>query len=127
MRKLYKATKISTVVFVSDKTDKKELFTEAQHWFEQEIKQNCDDPVAGEFARTDISELTSLENLPDMWTPESCIWGIQSSDNFPDQYYVTCSQWFNEEKLARVNNLKAEIARLTEELDSLTAETADTN
>lgn len=127
MRKLYKATKISNVVFVSDKTDKKELFTEAQHWFEQEINQNGDNPVVGEFASTDISELTSLENLPDMWTPECCIWGIQPSDNFPDQYHVTCSQWFNEEKLAKVNNLKAEIARLTEELDSLTAETADTN
>jgi hypothetical protein len=123
MRKLYKATKISTIVFVSDKTDKKELFTEAQNWFEQEKSTNGDDPVAGEFARTDISELNSLKNLPDRWAPESCIWGIQASDNFPDQHFVTCSQWFDEQKITRIEILKQEIVRLNEELHSLTTNT----
>lgn len=107
--KLYKAKCELEVVFYSDSEGQYDLQGEALKWA---IKN--EDQSGG--AIVNISEVKSLDDLPKSWEGSCTPWGE------PD---ITCSDWFN--KKFKINNLKAEIARLTEELDSLTVETADTN
>ena len=107
--KLYKAKCELEVVFFSDYDDGYDLRGEALKW----AIENEDQSGGG---IVNISELKNLDDLPKGWDGSCTPWG---------EIDITCSDWFN--KKLKIENLKAEIARLTEELNSLTAETADTN
>lgn len=105
MTKLYKATKTLSTVFFSDSTDKIQLKVEAETYLEKE-EENIVFPI-------NISEVSCLEDLPENWNGKTTPWGLEP---------ITCAEWFsrkNNEKLKKVNSIKAEIARLNEELNSL--------
>lgn len=106
MMKLYKAKYELNVVFFSEHEDEYELRAEAQKWA---IK-NGGDCGTGII---NISELKSLDDLPEGWNGLCTPWGGEDH---------TVDYWFRNlvPRLAKIDNLKAEIAILTEELNSLT-------
>lgn len=101
MTKLYKATKTLSTVFFSDSTDKIQLKVEAETYLEKE-EENIVFPI-------NVSEVSSLEDLPENWNGRTTPWGLEP---------ITCAEWFSR-KNDEVNSIKAEIARLNAELNSL--------
>jgi hypothetical protein len=119
MKKIYKATYEASVVFFTEQEndvclgDESVLRSEARRWIKKEDEQN------GFFAGSlVVSELKGLDDLPKGWSLDSLPWG--EIEVCADE--CTIGVWFEnqqEERLAKIDALKAEIAKLTDELNSL--------
>lgn len=99
MPKLYKMTK--SVVFFSEKANSHELREEGEMWLAR------DDGAAS----PDVFEVTSLDEMPEGWTPDCVPWG-QDGD-------TSAGQWFDETSRKKIATLEKKIAKLNEELNSL--------
>lgn len=120
MKKLYKATYEVSVVFFTKHTDQSILSTEAHNWLRKQMERNIDqdNSISNSISFVTVNELTSLDDLPKGWSLDLLPWG--QVEVCADE--CTVGGWFEnqqEEKLAKIESLKAEIAKLTDELSSL--------
>lgn len=122
MKKIYKATyEVSVVFFTKQENDvclgdESVLRSEARKWIKRQYEQNgnYDNPISSLV----VSELKGLDDLPKGWSLDLLPWG--EIEVCADE--CTIGVWFEnqqEEKLAKIDTLRAEIARLTHELNSL--------
>ena len=117
MKKIYKASYELSVVFFADCELGVVRSVEARKWIKRQYEQNGDyDNVTSYLV---VSELKGLDDLPKGWSPDLLPWG--EIEVCADE--CTIGGWFEnqqEEKLAKIESLKAEILKLTDELKMLT-------
>lgn len=121
MKKIYKASYELSVVFFTDcELGESVMRDEAWEWIKRQYVQNenclADKLHTDESGRNYlvVSELTGLDDLPKGWSLDRLPWG--EIEVCADE--CTIGGWFEnqQEKLEKIESLKAEILKLTDEL-----------
>lgn len=112
MKKLYRAERLVTAVFVADAhdeegaLDKRSLNSTARKHIDEELNNNGHTSMK-------VSEVKGPDDLPEGWSKDCFVWGAEEE--------ITVARWFSDmaENEERIGELERQIADLKEELESL--------